>query len=161
MAATPSELIAAIAFKSSSRRALAAAAFSWELASWVMARSVNQYFRSPKCLLAVVAVRTMETNRACSARLCEWRISSRISSAEDTARIASNRTERKISRARIDTCDIELVPSLHLLLRLRDKRLAHRPGGRAPATRRPSRKPRCRLRGSARPEPLTLWHGFL
>jgi hypothetical protein len=34
----------------------------------VMARSVNQYFRSPKCLLAVVAVRTMETRRACSGK---------------------------------------------------------------------------------------------
>src|SRR5712672_4008500 len=83
-----------------------------------MARSVSQYFRSPKCLLAVVAVRTMETKRACSARLCEWRISSRISNAEETARITSHRTERKISRARIDTCDIELVPGLYAALRL-------------------------------------------
>src|SRR6266446_9288967 len=135
MAATPSEWIAAIAFRSSSRRALAAAAFCWELASCVMAKSVSQYFRSPKCLLAVVAVRTMETNRACSARLCEWRISSRISNAEETARITSHRTERKISRARIDTCDIELVPSLHLLLRLRDKRLARRAGCEGPRQR--------------------------
>src|SRR5260370_19205241 len=87
-----------------------------------MARSDNQYLRWPKGLLAVVAVRTMETKRACSARLCEWRIRSRISSAEDTARITSHRTERKISRARIDTCDIELVPGFYLLLRLRDKR---------------------------------------
>src|SRR5260370_34980099 len=127
MAAAPSDLIAAIAFEASSRRALAAAAFSCELASWVMARSVNQYFRSPKCLLAEVAVRTMETKRACSARLCEWRISSRISSADDTARITSNRAERKISRARIDTCDIELITGFYLLLRLHDKRSHPRP----------------------------------
>src|SRR6476619_7030052 len=86
-----------------------------------MARSVSQYFRSPKCLLAEVAVRTIETSRACSARLCEWRISSRISSAEETARITSHSTERKISRARIDTCDIERVPSLYVPLRLRDQ----------------------------------------
>src|ERR1700726_4175654 len=124
MAATPSERTAAIAFRSSSRRALAAAAFCCELASCVMAKSVSQYFRSPKCLLAAVAVRTMETNRACSARLCEWRPSSRISSVEETARITSSRSERKISRARIDRCDIDIVPSLYLPLWPRNKRLA-------------------------------------
>src|SRR6476619_6054071 len=123
-----------------------------------MARSVNQYFRSPKCLLAVVAVRTMETRRACSARLCVWRISSRISSAEDSARITSNRAERKISRARIDTCDIELIPGFYLPLWLRDKRSRSGPrkGSRNEQTLRPGD---VALAGVlAR---LTLCHAFL
>src|SRR6476660_9848889 len=125
-----------------------------------MARSVNQYFRSPKCLLAVVAVRTMETRRACSARLCVWRISSRISSAEDTARITSNRAERKISRARIDTCDIELIPGFYLppLAPRQASRTGPRQGSRNEQTLRPGD---VALAGVLPILRITLCHAFL
>src|SRR5258705_12755233 len=98
MAATPSEWTAAIAFRSSSRRALAAAAFCWELASCVMASSVSQYFRSPQCLLAEVAALATDTKGRSPARGLQGRISYRISSAAENCDITSEYPQRQINR---------------------------------------------------------------
>src|SRR6516165_4961541 len=119
MAATTAGSTAEIAFSSESSRSLAAAAASCERASCVTAESIAQYFKSPKCLLAELAFLTTDTSDASSARLCETRASSRIRSMEETARIASSRTERRISLARIEKFGIRPVP-LGCRQRLRD-----------------------------------------
>src|SRR5271166_697546 len=124
MAPTRAGSTAEIAFRSVSSRALASAAACCDRASCDTAESITQYFKSPKCLLAELAFRTTETSVASSARLRESRVSSRIRSAEETARIASNRIERKISRARIDTFGIMLSPLVYRPFRLRDQRSA-------------------------------------
>src|SRR5947208_2835677 len=53
MAATPAGSTGAIAFRSTSSRTLAASAFCCDRTNRVFAESVIQYFRSPKCLLAL------------------------------------------------------------------------------------------------------------
>src|SRR6516164_7982984 len=92
--------------RSASRSPLATSALCCELARSVAAKSVNQYLRSPKCLLALLALRTIETSRASSDSACESRASSRVSSAATATKIASSRTARKIRRARIEKCDM-------------------------------------------------------
>src|SRR4029077_15687595 len=56
----------------------------------------------PKCLLAELAFLTIETSLTSSVRFCESRTSSRIRNADEPARIASSRTDRKISLRRIE-----------------------------------------------------------
>src|SRR5258705_13211943 len=122
MAVTPAGSTGAMAFRSVLSCALAAAEFSSERASCVTAQSVIQYFRSPKCLLAMLAFLTVETSCASSTRPCEVRANCRISRVDEDARMTSSATERKISRARIETFGIKLVPPLvDCLLWLRDE----------------------------------------
>src|SRR5277367_2235232 len=113
MAVTTAGSTAEIAFKSASRPALATSAACWERASCVTAESIAQYFKSPKCLLAELAFFTTETSLASSVRLCESRAKSRIRNAEEPARIASSRTDRKISLRRIEKFGINRVHKGH------------------------------------------------
>ena len=106
MVATPSASTGAMVLRSPSSCVLAASAFCCELASKVTARLVSQYFKSPKCLLASFAFLTIETSRASSASASKLRASSRVRSADATARIASSMIARKISRTRIEKYDI-------------------------------------------------------
>jgi hypothetical protein len=60
-------------------------------------------------LLAELAFRTVETSLASSERLRESRMSSRIRSAEEPARIDKSRTDRKISLERIEKFGIRRI----------------------------------------------------
>src|ERR1700735_2729071 len=98
-----------MAFRSASSPDSASSAACRDAASCVTAESIAQYFKSPKCLLAELAFLTTETSLASSVRLCESWTSSRIRSAEEPARIASSRTDRKISLRRIEMFGINRV----------------------------------------------------
>src|SRR5947208_2638166 len=106
MVATPLASTGAMVLRSASSWPLATSALCCELASSVAAKSLNQYLRSPKCLLALLALRTIETSRASSESASESRASSRVNSAATATNMASNKIARKINRARIEKYDM-------------------------------------------------------